>query len=121
MADKTIIMRWSTIFLLFLSISCFAQNNTDVSLFMRADSTEYLNEVSSESGDLFKSIGHHGPAIENEWLAYRLYFDHKAAIDIYSKANPGLELKQYRWYPSANEQQEGAGADYYKVGSTVGL
>ena len=114
-------MKLTTLFIFIFSLSCFAQNNTDISLFMRADSTEYLNEVSSKSGDLFKSIGHHGPAIENEWLAFRLYFDKKAAIDIYSKANPGLELKQYRWYPSAKEQQEGAGADYYKVGSTVGL
>jgi hypothetical protein len=114
-------MKWSIIFLLFFNASCFAQNKTDISLFMRADSTEYLNEVSSRSGDLFKSIGHHGPAIENEWLAFRLYFDKRAAIDVYSKKKPGLELAKYRWYPSAKEQKNGTGADYYKVGSTVGL
>ncbi|MGW8317180.1 MAG: DUF4861 family protein, partial [Bacteroidales bacterium] len=87
----------------------------------RSDSTKYLDEISSESGDLYSKLGHHGPAIENEWLALRLYFDKKAAIDVYSKAKPGLELRKARWYPTPEQQKNGWGADYYKVGSTVGL
>ena len=59
-----------------------AQNKTDASLFLRSDSTAYLNEVSSETGDLYRALGHHGPAIENEWIGIRYYFDKKAAIDI---------------------------------------
>ncbi len=98
-----------------------AQNMTDASLFLRSDSTCYLDYVSSKSGDLYSALGHHGPAIENEWLGLRLYFDKKAAIDVYSKANRGLELSQYRWYPTPEQQMQGKGADYYKVGSTVGL
>ncbi|MBN1926348.1 MAG: DUF4861 family protein [Prolixibacteraceae bacterium] len=110
-----------TLLFVAVSIMCMAQNQTDISLFMRADSATYLDEVTSESGDLYKTIGHHGPAVENEWMALRLYFDHKAAIDIYNKVKPGLELKAERWYPSAEKQKSGWGADYYKVGSTVGL
>ena len=102
-------------------ISTQAQNKTDISLFMRADSAACLTEVSSESGDLYTSIGHHGPAVENEWMAIRMYFSPKAAIDIYSKSKPGLELKQGRWYPTVEQQKTGWGADYYKVGNTVGL
>ncbi|QRX63331.1 DUF4861 family protein [Dysgonomonadaceae bacterium zrk40] len=98
-----------------------AQNMTDASLFLRSDSTRYLDQVSSESGDLYNALGHHGPAIENEWLGLRLYFDKKAAIDVYSKANRGLELADYKWYPTAEQQMSGKGADYYKVGPTVGL
>jgi hypothetical protein len=98
-----------------------AQNMTDVSLFLRSDSTRYLEQVSSESGDLYSALGHHGPAIENEWLGLRIYFDKKAAIDVYSKANRGLELADYKWYPTAEQQMNGKGADYYKVGPTVGL
>lgn len=98
-----------------------AQNQTDVSLFLRSDSTVYLDQVSEKSGDLYRALGHHGPAIENEWLAIRYYFDKKAAIDVYSKANPGLELAEYKWYPTTQQQLEGVGADYYKVGPTVGL
>ncbi len=99
----------------------FCQNMTDASLFMRADSATYLEEVSSESGNLYQTVGHHGPAVENEWMGLRIYFDHKCAIDVYSKTRPGLELKAARWYPSPALQLEGWGADYYKVGSTVGL
>jgi hypothetical protein len=98
-----------------------AQNMTDVSLFLRGDSAKCLDHVSSESGDLYNVLGHHGPAIENEWLGLRLYFDKKAAIDVYSKANPGLELHKFKWYPTPQQQMAGKGADYYKVGPTVGL
>lgn len=107
--------------ILMASTKTMSQNLTDASLFLRSDSAVYLDKVSSESGDLYRALGHHGPAIENEWLALRLYFDKKTAIDVYSKAKPGLELKKYKWYPSSEKQKEGWGADYYKVGPTVGL
>ncbi|MDA6070165.1 DUF4861 domain-containing protein [Flavobacterium sp. AC] len=106
--------------LLFGSI-CFAQNNTDTSLYMKSEKITYLTDIGSESGDLYKTIGHHGPAIENEWMALRIYFSDKVAIDVYSKAKPGLELKKAQWYPTPEQQKEGWGADYYKVASTVGL
>jgi hypothetical protein len=97
-----------------------AQNKTDVSLFMRSDSIQ-KSEIIAESGDLYNTIGHHGPAVENEWMALRIYFSDKVAIDVYSKAKPQLELRAKEWYPTAKEQKEGWGADYYKVGQTVGL
>ena len=103
-----------------LIIQIQAQNKTDVSLFMRSDSIQQ-SEISAESGDLYNTIGHHGPAVENEWIALRIYFSPKAAIDVYSKALPQLELREKEWYPTAKEQKEGWGADYYKVGETVGL
>lgn len=103
-----------------LIIQAQAQNKTDVSLFMRSDSVQQA-EISAESGDLYKTIGHHGPAVENEWMALRIYFSEKAAIDVYSKAKPQLELQAKKWYPTAEEQKEGWGADYYKVGETIGL
>ncbi len=114
------------LFILFISVvffSCQSEkttNMTDISLFMRADST-YQNEINSESGDLFRTVGHHGPAVENEWIGLRIYFDRKAAIDVYNKTQPGLELKKGRWYPTVEQQKNGWGADYYKAGQTVGL
>ncbi|MEO8255466.1 MAG: DUF4861 family protein [Flavobacterium sp.] len=107
-------------FLLFSGIS-FGQNKTDTSLYMKSDNITYLTDIGSESGDLYKTIGHHGPAIENEWMALRIYFSDKVAIDVYSKPNLGLELKKGNWYPTAQQQKEGWGADYYKVANTVGL
>ena len=104
----------------FLVLQSQAQNRTDVSLFMRSDSVQQ-SEISAKSGDLYNTIGHHGPAVENEWMALRVYFSEKAAIDVYSKAKPQLELREKEWYPSAEDQKAGWGADYYKVGATVGL
>ena len=108
---------------LFCSI-CFGQNNTDTSLYMKAEKSDkitYLTDIGSESGDLYKTIGHHGPAIENEWMGLRIYFSDKVAIDVYNKAKAGLELKKAQWYPTPEQQKQGWGADYYKVASTVGL
>ncbi|CAD0007391.1 DUF4861 family protein [Flavobacterium chungangense] len=106
--------------LLFCCIG-FAQNNTDTSLYMKSDKITYLTDIGSESGDLYKTIGHHGPAIENEWMALRIYFSDKVAIDVYNKAKAGLELKKAQWYPTPEQQKEGWGADYYKVAATSGL
>jgi hypothetical protein len=108
------------LFAVILITQAQAQNTTDVSLFMRSDSLQQV-EISSESGDLYNTIGHHGPAVENEWMALRIYFSDKAAIDVYSKAKAQLELKEKTWYPTAEDQKTGWGADYYKVGQTVGL
>nr|WP_319398387.1 DUF4861 family protein [uncultured Carboxylicivirga sp.] len=111
----------SAIVLVSISLSAFAQNMTDASLFMRSDSLQ-TNLVQDESGDIYKAIGHHGPAVENEWMAIRLYFNNRAtSIDVYNKQKKGLELKKALWYPTEKEQKKGLGADYYKVGATVGL
>lgn len=114
-------MKLSFITALLIGCTCFAQNNTDTSLYMKSDKITYLTDIGSESGDLYKTIGHHGPAIENGWMALRIYFSDKVAIDVYNKAKAGLELKKAQWYPTPEQQKEGWGADYYKVASTVGL
>ena len=97
----------------------FAQNKTDISLKWK-DSDRQETIIESETGDLFNKLAHHGPAIENEFLGLRLYFDFKCAIDVYNKTRPGLELKEGGWYPTPEQQKEGWGADQYKVGNTVG-
>jgi hypothetical protein len=114
-------MKLSFIAALLFGGICFGQNNTDTSLYMKADKISYLTDIGSESGDLYQTIGHHGPAVENEWMALRIYFSDKVAIDVYNKAKKGLELKGAHWYPTPEQQKEGWGADYYKVGATVGL
>ena len=98
----------------------FAQNKTDISLKWK-DSDKQETIISSETGNLYKQLAHHGPAIENEWIGLRFYFDYKVAIDVYNKIRPGLELRAAEWYPTPEQQQEGWGADQYKVSKTVGL
>jgi len=104
-----------------LILPAMSQAQTDVSLYFKKGDKKQLEFVESESGNLFSKLGHHGPAIENPWYGLRMYFDKKTAIDVYSKAQQRLELKEKQWYPSKKEQGEGWGADYYKVGKTVGL
>jgi len=98
-----------------------AQNNTDISLLMADDTAKSLREVVSASGDMYNRVWHHGPAVENEWVGYRFFFNYSTSIDVYSKTRPGLELKKYKWYPSVQQQNSGAGVDMYKVGKTLGL
>lgn len=107
-------------FTLFSVVNCFAQNKTDISLQWK-NSDKQVAEISSKTGDLYTKVMHHGPAVENEWMGLRLYFDHKVAIDVYNKQKPQLELAKAKWYPTEEQQKNGWGADQYKVGETVGL
>ena len=122
-SERTIIcMKYALLYLFLLApMTVSGQGNTAVSMYLKKDKNTQLDFIASESGNLFNKLGHHGPAIENRWYALRLYFNKKTAIDVYSKAKPGLELAEKKWYPSKKEQLDGWGADYYKVGNTVGL
>ena len=108
-------------FMLIFSPVLNAQNCTDVSMFFNSDSSQQLTQIGCEEGDLFRKLGHHGPAIENEYLGLRIFFNSTTAVDVYSKTKKGLELEQFEWYPSPEEQASGWGVDMYKVGKTVGL
>ena len=107
--------------LFFTARGIFSQGHTAGSMFLKGDPDTPLEYIESNRGNLFSKLGHHGPAIENQWYALRLYFNRKGAIDVYSKAKPGLELADKKWYPSKKDQLAGWGADYYKVGNTLGL
>ena len=108
-----------SIALLISAGNLFAQ--TAKSLFWRSDSLQ-VSEIVSETGDQYRKVGHHGPAVENSHLALRIYFNDSGAIDLYSKSGRGMELERYLWYPSAEAQETaGAGCDSYIVGKTVGF
>lgn len=104
-----------------LLASDFASAQTATSLFWRSDSLQ-VSEIVSETGDQYRKVGHHGPAVENSHLALRIYFNDSGAIDLYSKSGRGMELEKYLWYPSAEDMENsGAGCDAYIVGKTVGF
>ena len=107
---------------LFSVTACLVSGaQTAHSLFWRSDSLQ-IAEIVSETGNQYKKVGHHGPAVENSHMALRIYFNDSGAIDVYSKSGRGMELLQYKWYPSVNQQTEnGAGCDEYRVGKTIGL
>lgn len=104
-----------------LLASDYASAQTATSLFWRSDSLQ-VSEIVSETGDQYRKVGHHGPAVENSHLALRIYFNDSGAIDLYSKSGRGMELERYLWYPSAEDRENaGAGCDAYIVGKTVGF
>ena len=94
---------------------------TAKSLFWKKDGIQ-VEEIVSEKADQYNKVGHHGPAVENPYMALRIYFNDSGAIDVYSKSGRGMELEKYRWYPdSLARAAYGAGCDEYMVGKTVGL
>lgn len=108
-----------SIILLLIPDSISAQ--TAKSLFWRSDSLQ-VAEIVSETGDQYRKVGHHGPAVENSHMALRIYFNDSGAIDLYSKSGRGMELESYLWYPSAELRDNAdAGWDAYIVGKTVGF
>ena len=112
-------------FIFFIAISliapALAQAQTASSLFLRSDSLQ-VKEIVSDQADMYKKVGHHGPAVENSHMALRIYFNDSGAIDLYSKSGRGMELLKYKWYPSEIDQTEnGAGCDEYMVGKAVGF
>lgn len=99
----------------------FTWAQTARSLFWRSDSLQ-VSEIISETGDQYRKVGHHGPAVENSHFALRIYFNDSGAIDAYSKSGRGMELERYLWYPSEEiRETAGAGWDAYIVGKTVGF
>ena len=108
---------------LLLALACTPRpaGHTFYSQFLRTDSLQ-VAEIWQPEGETVP-IAHHGPAVENRFMALRIYFDKRAAIDVYSKS--GLldnELGRWKWYPTPeNQAAEGAGCDEYYVGKTVGL
>ncbi|MBO4340367.1 MAG: DUF4861 family protein [Bacteroidales bacterium] len=97
------------------------ERHTFYSQFLRTDSLQ-VEEIWAPDGKEPRA-GHHGPAVENRYMALRFYLDGRSAIDVYSKS--GLiddELGRWLWYPSREAQEkDGAGCDEYFVGRTVGL
>ena len=99
----------------------FSKAQTAYSLFWRSDSIQ-VKEIVSQQAVQYSFVGHHGPAIENSHCALRIYFNDSGAIDVYSKSGKQMELLKYLWYPTDEQREkEGAGADKYLVGRTLGL
>lgn len=69
----------------------------------------------------YNQLHHHGPAFENDMVAYRVYFDHRQTVDIYGKYHRGLEIRQTQFYPDQAQKDSGFGDDVLWVGETLGL
>lgn len=87
----------------------------------RDKSLRKIDYVEEGADTMYNRLHHHGPAFENEQVAYRLYFDKKQTVDIYGKRHPRLEIAKTMWYPTDEHLAEGAGDDVLRVSGTVGV
>ena len=71
--------------------------------------------------DMYRKLHHHGPAIESEKAAYRVYFDKKQTIDTYGKKQQQLELRRSMWYSTPEQLAEGFGHDNLRVFGSIGV
>ncbi len=80
--------------------------------------------VSERVDNMYSKMMHHGPAFENEMVAYRVYFDKKQSTDLYGKRVPQLELADGLWYssevPSLVKERK-FGDDIILVGQTISI
>ncbi len=82
----------------------------------------FINSISAcRGGNTYSSLHHHGPAFENEYIAFRLYFDHRQTVDMYGKRRMGLEIKDTQFYPDSKQLADGYGDDVLWVGNSFGL
>lgn len=77
--------------------------------------------IEAPENNMYNTLHHHGPAIESELGAYRVYFDHKQTVDPYGKVLKRIELPQTMWYPSDRQLIEKFGDDVLYVGGSAGL
>lgn len=82
------------------------------------------DSVSEVVDNMYSKMMHHGPAFENEMVAYRVYFDKKQSTDLYGKRKHQLELAEGLWYSSEVPElvkNRQFGDDIIMVGQTVSL
>ena len=71
--------------------------------------------------NVYSFVYHHGPAIESELVAYRIYFNEKQTVDPYSKVNKRLEIKETCFYPTKAQRANGYGDDALRVYNSGGV
>ena len=82
----------------------------------------YISSLTVYNGtNPYWMLHHHGPAFENDMVAYRIYFDERQTVDIYGKYRRGLELRDTQFYPDSLQKATGYGDDVLWVGKTFGV
>lgn len=72
------------------------------------------------TSDIYSMIRPHGPVLESELVAYRLYFNEKQTPDIYGKFKKGLEIQESQFYPTDAQLAKGFGDDVLRVFDSCG-
>ena len=82
----------------------------------------YISSLTVDNGtNPYWMLHHHGPAFENDMVAYRIYFDERQTVEIYGKYRRGLGLRDTQFYPDSLQKATGYGDDVLWVGKTFGV
>lgn len=114
------------LFLILIALTCMPQIRAQVYAEMllsdKAKGHKAIQSLSVPGGiDVYDNLHHHGPAFENELVAFRVYFDHRQTVDIYGKRHKGLELAHTQFYPTPQDIADGYGDDILWAGTTVSV
>ena len=72
------------------------------------------------SSDAFQYIFPHGPVMESELVGFRVYSDHRQAIDYYGHKSLMMDIAKTDFYPTKDQVREGSGDDVLYTGTTYG-
>ena len=119
-------MKSKSLLLLFLlCLSHSAQAQVYAHLKLRDAKLRYpkLNEIefpgTTPTRATYDALYGHGAVCENEYVAFRVYMDHRQSLDLYGKRRPQLELDSTNFYTDANWRAKGYGEDILYAGTSV--
>ncbi len=72
------------------------------------------------SSDAFQYIFPHGPVMESELVGFRVYSDHRQAIDYYGHKSLMMDIAKTDFYPTKEQVRNGSGDDVLYTGTTYG-
>ncbi|MCD8186833.1 MAG: DUF4861 domain-containing protein [Rikenellaceae bacterium] len=98
------------------------RSRTHAQMFLKENGQNVPKEVIAAPEDnMYNKLHHHGPAIESELTAYRVYFDKKQSVDLYGKVVKRIELPVTMWYPTDQQLADKYGDDVLFIGQSLGL
>ncbi len=72
------------------------------------------------SSNAFQYIFPHGPVMESELVGFRVYADHRQAIDYYGHKSLVMDIAKTDFYPTKEQVRNGSGDDVLYTGTTYG-
>lgn len=69
--------------------------------------------------DTYNAIYGHGAIMESDWVAIRIYMDHRQSIDVYGKQRKQMELSETNFYTTDEDMKKGYGCDILWAGTSV--
>lgn len=113
------------LFIIVLFLSHTAQAQVYAQLKLRDAKLRYpkINEIefpgTTSPHATYDAIYGHGAMWESEYIAFRIYMDHRQSLDLYGKRKRQMELDSTNFYTDAYWRAKGYGEDILFAGSSI--